>query len=262
MHLDGSKILLTGASSGIGEALAPMLAARGATLGLVARRADRLEATLARVREHSPSSRAWPVDLSDLDAAEQVVRDAWAELGHLDGLINNAAMGKRKHLLDLNTADLDEVMHLNFTSPIRMAMVAIERMVARGSGLVVNVGSPGGRFGIVHESSYCAAKFAMSGWSEAAAMDLAERETGVEIKLVLPGAIKTEIWEQKPGDLPGIFDGPWTSAEDCAAGIVECLEAPGFEHYVPDMKDIVVGKTADPEGFIAMMAAVARDAHS
>ncbi|HZJ27499.1 MAG TPA: SDR family NAD(P)-dependent oxidoreductase, partial [Acidimicrobiia bacterium] len=177
MKFDGSKILLTGASSGIGEALAPMLAARGATLGLVARRADRLDATLARVREHSPSSRAWPVDLSDLDAAEQVVRDAWAELGHLDGLINNAAMGKRKHLLDLSAAELDEVMRLNFTSPIRMAMVAIERMVARGSGLVVNVGSPGGRFGIPHESSYCAAKFAMSGWSEAAAMDLAERET-------------------------------------------------------------------------------------
>jgi short-subunit dehydrogenase len=258
VQLDGSNILLTGASSGIGEALAPMLAARGATLGLVARRADRLDATLARVHEHSPGSRAWPVDLSDLDAAEGIVRDAWAAFGHLDALVNNAAMGKRKHLLDTSPAELDQVVQLNFTSPIRMAMVAIPLMVERGAGLVVNVGSPGGRFGIVHESSYCAAKFAMSGWSEVAAMDLAERETGVEIKLVLPGAIKTEIWEQQPGDLPGLFDGPWTSAEDCAAGIVDCLEAPGFEHYVPDMKELVVGKTSDPEGFIEMMATMAR----
>ena len=262
MQLDGSKILLTGASSGIGEALAPMLAARGATLGLVARRADRLDATLARVREHSPASQAWSVDLSDLDAAEQVAADAWTELGHLHALINNPAMGKRKHLLDLSAAELDTVMRLNFTSPIRMAMVVLPKMVERGSGLVVNVGSPGGRFGIPHEASYCASKFAMSGWSEAAAMDLAERETGVEIKLVLPGAIKTEIWELQPGELPGLFDGPWTSASECAAGIVDCLEAPGFEHYVPDLKDVVVGKTADPDGFIDMMATLARAANT
>lgn len=261
MQFDGSTILLTGASSGIGEALAPMLAARGATLGLVARRADRLEATLAQVREHSPASRAWTVDLSDLAAAEQVTRDAWNEFGHLDALINNAAMGKRKHLLDQSSAELDTVMQLNFASPIRMAMVALPKMVERGSGLVVNVGSPGGRFGIPHESAYCAAKFAMSGWSEVAAMDLTERETGVSIKLVLPGAISTEIWEPRPGDLPGFFDGPWTSAQDCATGILDCLEAPGFEHYIPDMKDVVVGKTADPEGFIDLMATVARDAH-
>jgi short-subunit dehydrogenase len=258
MKLDGAKMLLTGASSGIGEAIAPMLAARGATLGLVARRADRLEATLAAVRVHSPESRMWPVDLSDIAAAEQVVRDAWTAFGALDALINNAAMGKRKHLLDLSAPELDQVMNLNFTSPIRMAMIAIPLMAERGEGLVVNVGSPGGRFGIVHESSYCAAKFAMSGWSEVAAMDLAARDTGVEVKLVLPGAIKTEIWETQPGDLPGLFDGPWTSAEDCAAGIVECLELPGFEHYVPDMKEIVVGKTQDPDAFIELMASMAR----
>jgi len=250
--------LITGASSGIGEALAPMLAARGATLGLVARRADRLEQTLEQVRVHSPESRSWSVDLSDIAAAEAIVTEAWDHFGHLDALFNNAAMGKRKHLLDQSAAELDQVMNLNFFSPIRMAMIVLPLMVERGEGLLVNVGSPGGRFGIVHESAYCAAKFAMSGWSETAAMDLAERETGVAVKLVLPGAIKTEIWEQQPGDLPGLFDGPWTTAEECAAGILECLEGPGFEHYVPDMKELVVGKTQDPDGFIDMMAAMAR----
>jgi short-subunit dehydrogenase len=259
MQFDGSKILLTGASSGIGEALAPMLAERGATLGLVARRADRLEQTLEKVRVHTPESRSWSVDLSDIAAAEAIVTEAWDTFGYLDSLINNAAMGKRKHLLDQSAAELDQVMNLNFFSPIRMAMVVLPLMVERGEGLLVNVGSPGGRFGIVHESAYCAAKFAMSGWSETAAMDLAERETGVQLKLVLPGAIKTEIWEQQPGDLPGLFDGPWTTAEECAAGIVEALEGPGFEHYVPDMKELVVGKTQDPDGFIDMMATMARE---
>lgn len=199
----------------------------------------------------------WTVDLADLDAAVALVGDAWEAFGHLDILVNNAAMGKRKFVTDITPVELAQVMNLDFFSPIRMAMAAIDRMVAQGSGLVVNVGSPGGRFGIVHESAYCAAKFAMSGWSESAAMDLASRDTGVAVKLVLPGAIATEIWEPQPGDLPGLFDGPWTSAEECAAGIVECLEQPGFEHYVPDMKELVVGKTSDPDGFIELMATLA-----
>jgi short-subunit dehydrogenase len=255
MKLDGSIILVTGASSGIGAELAPQLAAKGATVGIVARRADRLDEVLARCREQAPESQMWSVDLADIAAAEQVVRDAWAALGHLDCLVNNAAMGKRKHITDVTGAELDQVMNLDFLSPIRMAMTVIPMMIERGSGLIVNVGSPGGRFGIVHESAYCAAKFAMSGWSEVAAMDL--WGTGVEVKLVLPGAIKTEIWETQPGDLPGLFDGPWTSAEDCAAGIVESLEAPGFEHFVPDLKEIVVGKTNDVDAFIEMMATMA-----
>ncbi|MCZ7526412.1 MAG: SDR family NAD(P)-dependent oxidoreductase [Acidimicrobiia bacterium] len=258
MEIAGSTILVTGASSGIGAELAPQLAARGATVGIVARRRDRLEQVLERCREHAPGSRAWVVDLSDLDAAEQVVRDAWQAFGHLDCLVNNAAMGKRKHVTDLTAAELDEVMRLDFASPVRMAMTALPRMLERGSGLIVNVGSPAGRFGIVHESAYCAAKFALSGWSEAAAMDLAD--TGVRVKLVLPGAIATEIWERRPGELPGLVEGPFTPADECAAGIIEAIESPAFEHYVPDLKDVVVHKTGDVEGFIEVMAAMARAA--
>ncbi len=78
MKIDGSTILLTGASSGIGEALAPMLAQRGATVGIAARRPDRLEATLAACRAYAADSRMWAVDLSDLDAAVRLVDDAWS----------------------------------------------------------------------------------------------------------------------------------------------------------------------------------------
>ena len=80
-------------------------------------------------------------------------------------------------------------------------------MLARGSGLIVNVGSVGGRFGIIHEAAYCAAKFALSGWSEVMAMDLAG--TGVRVKLVLPGPIATEIWGTPEGDLPALLRGPF-----------------------------------------------------
>ena len=77
MDVAGSTILVTGASSGIGAALAPMLAERGATVGIVARRADRLDEVLDRCTEHAPDSQAWPVDLGDLAAAERVAQSAW-----------------------------------------------------------------------------------------------------------------------------------------------------------------------------------------
>ena len=78
MKIEGSNIVVTGASSGIGAALAPMLAERGATVGVVARRADRLEEVVAECRRHTPGSRAWSVDLGDLAAADAFVHQAAA----------------------------------------------------------------------------------------------------------------------------------------------------------------------------------------
>jgi short-subunit dehydrogenase len=257
MRIDGSTILVTGASSGIGAALAPILAERGATVGIVARREDRLAATLERCREHAPRSRMWVVDLSDVEAAVDVVGEAWDAFGALDCLVNNAAMGKRKLLTDHTADDIEIVMRTNFVSPIRMNLAVLPRMVARGSGTIVNVASGGGRFGIVHESAYCAAKFAVSGWSEVAAMDLAD--TPIEVKLIQPGAIETEIWIPQPGELPGLPVPDFATPEQCAAGIVEALETPGVEFFVPaDLKANVDMKNADLQGWIDLMAALGR----
>lgn len=257
MRIDGSSILLTGASSGIGEALAPMLAARGAVVGIAARRADRLEATLEKCRAHTPASRSWTVDLSDVDAAVRLVEDAWNAFGHLDALINNAAVGKRKLLLEHTAEDVDDVMRTNFTSPIRMNLAVIPKMLERGSGTIMNVASGGGRFGIVHESMYCAAKFAMSGWTEVAAADLADAP--VDIKLLQPGAIATEIWDRRPGELSGVPGGDFVTAEECAAGICTALETDGFEFFVPaNLADIVAMKNADVSGWIDLMSGIGR----
>jgi short-subunit dehydrogenase len=263
MDLDGSVVIVTGASSGIGAALAPQLAARGATVGIVARRADRLDSVLAECREHAPGSRMWATDLSDVDAAVGVATSAIERFGHVDALVNNAAIGKRKLTQALTPDDLDTTMRTNFTSPIRMAMALLPHMLARGSGLIVNVSSMGGRVGIAHEAAYCASKFAMAGWSESARIDL--DGTGVRVKLVLPGPIDTEIWIQQPGELPGLYDGPFVGAADCAADIVAAMEDPdGFEYYTPELvpggwaqKDLVVGKTQSCDQFLTGMARMA-----
>jgi short-subunit dehydrogenase len=257
MNIEGSTIIVTGASSGIGEALAPLLAERGATVGIAARRADRLEATLERCVEHAPKSRMWVVDLSDAEAAEQLVHDAWAAFDGIDCLINNAAIGKRKLVADHTPQDLDVVMRTNFLSPVRMNLAVLPLMVERGTGTIVNVASGGGRFGIAHESAYCASKFALSGWSEVAAMDLAD--TPVEVKLIQPGAIATEIWNQQPGELPGLTGAEFATAEQCAAGIVDALGTDGFEFFVPaDLKPIVDSKNADVQSWIDLMATIGR----
>ena len=169
MLLDGSKILVTGASSGIGAALAPHLAAKGATVGIVARRAERLEAVVAECRKHTPESTFWVADLGDVDRVVEVALEAWDHFGGLDALVNNAAIGKRKLVQTLTPEDLDVTMRTNFISPIRMSMALLPRWIERGEGLVVNVSSMGGRLGILHEAAYSASKFAMCGWSESAA---------------------------------------------------------------------------------------------
>lgn len=259
MQLEGSTILVTGASSGIGAALAPQLAAKGATVGIVARRAERLDEVVERCRAHTPASTAWAADLSDVDRAVAVAEEAWEHFGGVDALVNNAAIGKRKLVQTLTPEDVETTMRTNFTSPVRMSLALLPRWLERGDGLVVNVSSMGGRLGILHEAAYCASKFALCGWSESMRMDL--DGTGVTVKLVLPGPIETEIWEVQPGELPGLYDGPFVSAADCAADIVAAMEDDGFEYYTPEevpggwrQLDLVVGKTQRCDDFLTGMA--------
>jgi short-subunit dehydrogenase len=263
VKVEGSNVLVTGASSGIGAALAPMLAAQGATVGIVARRRERLEEVLARCTEHAPESRLWSADLGDLDAAERVAREAWDAFGGVDCLVNNAAIPKRTPVPRLTRDEVDTVMRVNFTSPVRMTMTLLPHWLERDSGCVVNVSSMGGRIGIAHEAAYCASKFALCGWSESMAIDL--YDTGVEVKLVLPGPIETEIWDLPDND-PALYDGPFVPAEECAATILDAIEDDGFEFFAPPefpgglgrQHDMVVGKTTNPDAFIDAMGQMAR----
>jgi short-subunit dehydrogenase len=258
MQVDGAKVLVTGASSGIGAALAPLLAERGATVGIVARRADRLAEVLEQCQRHTPASRMYAADLGDTDAAEALVLQAWDEMGGLDVLVNNAAIPKRRRVQDISLDEVQETMRVNFESPVRMSLAVLPRMLERDRGMVVNVSSFGGRSGILGEAAYCASKFALCGWSESMALDL--WSTGVDVRLILPGAIATEIWEQPGNDAP-LFTGPFEPAETVAAGIIDAIEGERFEHYLPDMKPIVEMKTTDIDGFFAGTIAFAAEQH-
>lgn len=248
MDLNGANVLLTGASAGIGASLAPLLAQRGATVGIVGRRADRLAEVLELCQQHEPRCRMWATDLGDTDAAEALALQAWDELGGVDVLVNNAASPKRRLVTDVTLDEVRDTMTLNFESPIRMTLAVLPRMLERDHGMIVNVSSFGGRVGIPGEAAYCASKFALAGWSESMALDL--WHTGVDVRLILPGAIATDIWDRPDND-PPLYDGPLEPPEDVAVGIATAIEGDGFEHYLPDMKALVELKTAAIDDFMA-----------
>lgn len=251
MKVEGSNILLTGASSGIGAALAPELAERGATVGIVARREDRLKEVLDRCTRPSPDSRMWVHDLDDVEGSVELALEAWDAFGHLDVVIHNAAVPSRRLIDDLTVDELEKTFRVNFFSPVRMTMALLPRMLERDSGMIVNVSSLGGRLGIVHEAAYCASKFALCGWSESMYIDL--RGTGVQVRLILPGAIDTEIWAS-PETGPPIYEGPKEPPEVVAEGIVAAIESEEFEHYVPDMRGVAVWKTEHSSEFLDSVA--------
>ena len=234
---------MTGASSGIGAALARALAARGDTVGIVGRREEKL----AEV----PATRRWVLDLADLDAAEQWALDAWDELGPIDVVVNNAAIPKRRAAQKLTTGEVESVMAVNYFAPVRITLALLPKMLERGSGTIVNVASMGGRVGILHESAYCASKFALSGWSEVLAMDLAG--TGVNVKLIQPGPIDTDIWDRPDND-DAPFKGPFEPPELVADGIIAALDSDRFEHYLPDLSSVVEMRTKDVDAWIRMNA--------
>jgi short-subunit dehydrogenase len=247
--LDGARVLVTGASSGIGAALAPMLAERGATVGIVARRADRLASVLAECESRSPGGhRLWTVDLSDPDRAARLGLDAWDALGGLDVVVNNAAVPMRRPVPRLDVATVESVMRTNFLSPVALTLAVLPRMLERDQGTIVNVSSLGGRIGIAHEAAYVASKFALSGWSEAMAIDL--WSSGVDVRLITPGPVDTEIWDQPDNDRSP-YDGPLEPPTTVAAAICDAITGDRFETYAPDLQAVAEFKAGDVDAYLA-----------
>src|SRR4051794_19669405 len=152
------NVLITGASSGIGAALARGFAADGHTVGICARREDLLREVVA---DCGPDARMWVVDLADLDRVAAWGEQADDELGGVDLLINNAGIPKRRHALDLTPEVVDQVMAVNYASPIRLTLALLPRMIERGRGRILTISSVAARFGPPREAAYSASKAAL-----------------------------------------------------------------------------------------------------
>ena len=196
----GKKVLVTGASSGIGAALAEAFAMEGSIVGICARRTERLAETYERVTEHSAESRMWVVDLSVPDEVDRLAASALEELGGVDVLVNNAGIPKRRHVTKLDAATVESVMAINYLSPVRLTLALLPQMLERDSGLVVNVASVAATLSSPGESAYDVSKAALAVFSEAMAIDL--WDTGVDVAVVYPGLFDTELFSLPDNDAP------------------------------------------------------------
>jgi len=226
----GDKVaLVTGASSGIGKAIALDLAKRGTTVIVAARRKELLEEVAEECRRTAPESSAAVVDVSDREAVESVCRDALERHGRVDVLVNNAGIPQRIHATRVTVEDVEQVMRINFFGAVYATMALLPSMLDKRSGRIVNIGSVAGRVGSPRESAYAASKYAMTGWSEVLAADLLE--TGVKVHLIVPGAIDTEIWQKVQE--PAAYNGKFIPPQAIADAVRDCLETGRFERWVP-----------------------------
>ncbi|GAA4696668.1 hypothetical protein GCM10023226_38940 [Nocardioides nanhaiensis] len=169
----GRTVLVTGASSGIGEATAVAAAASGARVLLVARRAEDLERVRGLIAASGGSAHAYPCDLTDLEAVDALVVQVLAEHGVVDHLVNNAGRSIRRSL-DLSYDrfhDVERTMAINYFAPVRLTLGLLPAMRAQGSGHVVNVVSWGVQLKAPKFSAYLASKSALDTWSRIAARE-------------------------------------------------------------------------------------------
>jgi len=246
-NLKGKNVLVTGASTGIGAALAEGFARRGASVGICARRAEMLDEVLGRCREHAPNSKAWTIDLGELDGLEAFARNASAEMGGIDVLVNNAGIPKRRSVLALDVPTIENVMRINYFSPIRLTMALMPEIIER-SGRFVFVSSVAARLSPPGETSYAASKAAISAFAECMQVDL--RDTDVKIHVVYPGVIDTELFHLPDND-PGPLGMERLPVEAMIEPVMTMIETDQIEVTVPDWFGAVfAGKFNDVGAFV------------
>jgi len=212
MDLGGRRVLLTGATGGIGGAAARALAARGATVLVTGRRAEPLEALAGEI-----GGQALVADLSDPETPARLV----AEAGDIDVLVANAALPASGELDSFSVEQIDRALTVNLRAPVLLARLLAPAMGARGSGHLVFVSSLSGRAAAPHSSLYSATKFGLRGFALALRQDLAVH--GVGVSCVLPGFVRDAgMFADSGASLPrGVGT---TTPEAVAAGIVRAIE--------------------------------------
>jgi 3-oxoacyl-[acyl-carrier protein] reductase len=218
--LSGKTALVTGASGGIGGAIATALHGQGAKVALSGTRRQPLEELAARLGGSPPLLIA---DLASATAVERLARDAEQALGALDILVNNAGMTRDGLLLRMSDEDWSQVLEVNLTAAFRLARAALRGMMKRRHGRIINITSIVGVTGNPGQANYAAAKAGMIGFAKSLAQEVASR--GITVNCIAPGFIASAMTDvlsdqQKSRLLAGIPAGRMGEASEIAAAAV------------------------------------------
>jgi short-subunit dehydrogenase len=228
--LAGSRVLLTGASSGIGRELALALSRRGANLLITARREEALKALAAECAAFGSACELIPGDITNADLRAALASHAVEFWGGLDVLVNNAGVSAHGRFADSDEATLRQVMEVNFFAVAELTRLVLplfgQHRERAGSSptpadvtspvpAIVNIGSIIGHRGLPLNSEYSASKFALRGWSEALRAELASQ--GIDVLLVSPGTTETEFFEHLLAKREKL---PWARAVGIPAAVV------------------------------------------
>jgi 3-oxoacyl-[acyl-carrier protein] reductase len=242
--LTGKTALVTGASGGIGGAIAKALHAQGATVALSGTRREALEKVAA---ELGGRTHVLPCDLGDPAATDALVKDAEVAMGKLDILVNNAGLTRDNISMRMKDEEWQKVLDVNLTAGFRLARAAMRGMMKRRFGRIIGITSIVGVTGNPGQANYAAAKAGMIGMTKALAQELASRS--ITVNTVAPGFIETAMTDalsedQKAQILPKVPMGKLGSGGDIAAAVV---------YLASDEAGYVTGQTLHVNGGMAMI---------
>lgn len=224
-RLDGKVAVVTGASKGIGQGLAPLLAAAGARVALLARKTGDLEGLVAEIVAAGGEAAAFAVDIRDVGRIGEVFAEIRARFGRLDILVNNAGLGDNHPAEEVTEAAWDEMMDVNLKGAFFVAQAAGRIMLAQGSGRIVNMSSQAGSVGIRDHAVYCATKGGVEQFTRVLALEWGHR--GVTVNAVAPTFIRTPGTAERldrPDYLQSVLDripiGRVGTIEDVAGAVI------------------------------------------
>lgn len=241
--LTGKTALVTGASGGIGGAIAKALHAAGATVAIHGTRREALDALAAELKDRVHVLTA---NLGKAEDVEQLAKDAETAMGSLDILVNNAGLTRDTLVLRMKDEDWDTVLDINLTAAFRLCRAAVKGMMKRRGGRIINITSIVGVTGNPGQVNYCASKAGMIGMSKALAQEVASR--GVTVNCVAPGFIVTPMTDELSDDqkarvLAAIPQGRMGTPEDIAATVL---------FLASDAAGYMTGQTLHVNGGMAM----------
>jgi NAD(P)-dependent dehydrogenase (short-subunit alcohol dehydrogenase family) len=220
--LNSKRIIVTGASKGIGRAIVERLATEKCALALFARSGDLLAERVVFCEEKGAMARAFTCDVGDHVQVESQFNSAIEWLGGVDCLVNNAGLGYFARFDELTVDHFDEMIGTNLRGPFLCAQAVVPTMKAAGEGLIINVASIAGKYGSERGSGYCASKFGLMGLNECMGMDL--RTLGIRVSAICPGSVNAPDFRM--GRITKIKPDDMIQAEDIAEAVVYLLRQP------------------------------------